>query len=367
MLNSMCNIAIFGSSLVSAYWNGAATYFRGIIRALHDRGYRVHFFEPDAYDRQRHRDIAAPDWCAVTVYDATEEAVFRMLQRAQAADVVIKFSGVGVFDELLERECLNLKKRSRLVCFWDVDAPATLERMRNDPADPLRSLVPQYDLIFTYGGGDRVVQDYLSYGARECVPVYNALDPATHYPVQPDPRFEADLALLANRLPDRESRIDAFFFDTASRMPQKRFLLGGNGWADKRMPPNVRNCGHIYTCDHNSFNSTPLGVLNVNRSSMAAYGFSPPTRIFEAAGAGACIISDAWAGIEMFLEPEQEILVAHNSDEVCEHLASLTIQRARRIGTAALRRITSQHTYSHRAAQIHAVLTGVSAPARATG
>ena len=32
------DIAFFGSSLVSAYWNGAATYYRGIIRALAERG-----------------------------------------------------------------------------------------------------------------------------------------------------------------------------------------------------------------------------------------------------------------------------------------------------------------------------------------
>ena len=28
------NIAFFGSSLLSAYWNGAATYYRGLIRSL---------------------------------------------------------------------------------------------------------------------------------------------------------------------------------------------------------------------------------------------------------------------------------------------------------------------------------------------
>lgn len=31
------NVAFFGSSLVSAYWNGAATYYRGLIKALNER------------------------------------------------------------------------------------------------------------------------------------------------------------------------------------------------------------------------------------------------------------------------------------------------------------------------------------------
>src|SRR4051812_50020813 len=68
-------IAFFGSSLVSAYWNGAATYYRGIIRALAARGFDVTFFEPDAYDRQRHRDIPDPEWARVVVYSADPEAV----------------------------------------------------------------------------------------------------------------------------------------------------------------------------------------------------------------------------------------------------------------------------------------------------
>ena len=56
------NIAWFGSSLVSAYWNGAATYYRGLVRALHERGHRVTFFEPDAYERQVERLLASSDY-----------------------------------------------------------------------------------------------------------------------------------------------------------------------------------------------------------------------------------------------------------------------------------------------------------------
>ena len=45
-------IAMFGSSLVSSYWNGAATYYRGIVLALAARGHRITFYEPDIYERQ---------------------------------------------------------------------------------------------------------------------------------------------------------------------------------------------------------------------------------------------------------------------------------------------------------------------------
>src|SRR3954453_15938779 len=62
------DIAFFGSSLVSAYWNGAATYYRGLIRALHERGPSITFYEPDAYSRQQHRDMDDPNWARVVVY-----------------------------------------------------------------------------------------------------------------------------------------------------------------------------------------------------------------------------------------------------------------------------------------------------------
>lgn len=355
------HIAFFGSSLVSAYWNGAATYYRGILRALHEHGHSITFYEPDAYERQRHRDIANPPWARVVVYGAEDTApVCEALDEAgRYADLVVKASGVGVFDELLESAVASMRGPGRLVAFWDVDAPATLDRVQSDPGDPFRRLIPQYDLVFTYGGGAPVVNAYTALGARACYPIYNALDVTTHYPAEPDSRFMADCGFLGNRLPDREQRVEEFFLSPAAQLPEKQFVLGGSGWGDKPMPSNVRYVGHVYTHDHNAFNCTPQTVLNINRSSMARYGFSPATRVFEAAGAGACIITDAWEGIELFLEPGQEVLVAQDGAEVCEQLRRLRPDEARRIGKAAYARVLAQHTYQHRARQVVRILDGM--------
>jgi spore maturation protein CgeB len=343
---------------VSAYWNGAATYYRGIIRAIAERGYRVTFYEPDAFDRQAHRDIEDPEWARVVVYNATSgrDGVSAALREARSADVIVKTSGVGAFDEFLEQAVIDQKASHTTTIFWDVDAPATLERMAESSDDPFRALVPRYDLVLTYGGGDPVVKAYQAFGARRCVPIYNALDPTTHHPVPADPRFQADLGFLGNRLPDREARVDQFFFDAARRRPQSTFMIGGSGWGDKSMPSNVRYVGHVYTRDHNAFNCTPRAVLNINRDSMARFGFSPATRVFEAAGAGACLVTDAWVGIELFLEPDREVLLARNGDEVAAHLDQLDADRARRIGAAAQRRILAEHTYAHRAAELEQLL-----------
>lgn len=352
-------IAFFGSSLVSSYWNGAATYYRGLLRALAARGHGVTFYEPDAYDRQRHRDIPDPPWARVVVYPGNDEAAAMAELRAAVAtaDVVVKASGIGVYDALLEQAVADSVRGDQLAVFWDVDAPATLERLKADPADPFRACIPRYSAVLTYGGGDAVVSAYRDLGARLCVPIYNALDPETHHPVPAQARYKADLSLLANRLPDREARVEQFFFEPARRLPARRFLLGGSGWTSDPARPNVGVLGHVPTEQHNAFNCSALAVLNVARDSMAAVGFSPATRVFEAAGAGACLITDAWRGIEAFLEPEAEVLVAGGADEVVAQVEGLSADRARRIGEAARRRVLAHHTYAMRALEVEKALS----------
>ncbi|MCG7348530.1 CgeB family protein [Sphingomonas sp. ACRSK] len=345
-------IAFYGSSLVSSYWNGAATYYRGILRDLAQRGYQISFYEPDAFDRQKHRDIDAPDWARSIVYPATEEAMRGVLAEAADADIVVKANGVGVFDRELLEGIVEHAAPHALKIFWDVDAAATLDEMRADADHPVRRALPDLDAVFTYGGGPPVVNAYKGFGAADCVPVYNALDPTTHFPVEPDPRFACDLAFLGNRLPDREARVEEFFLKAAAALPEQQFLIGGNGWETKAMPGNVRHRGHVYTAEHNAFNCTPRAVLNVARDSMANVGFSPATRVFEAAGAAACLITDAWEGIEQFLVPNEEVLVARDGQDVADHLAALTPERAEAIGQAALKRVLAEHTYTLRGAQV---------------
>ncbi|MBV9554239.1 MAG: glycosyltransferase [Alphaproteobacteria bacterium] len=353
------NFAFFGSSLVSAYWNGAATYYRGLTKALAARGHRIAFYEPDAFGRQQHRDIADPAWARVAVYPPTVAEMERRLDEAAAtADIMVKCSGVGVLDRELEAAVAARRSPGLSTIFWDVDAPATLAAIGADRGNPLRLQIPRYDAVLTYGGGEAVVRAYAQLGARQCVPIYNALDPETHHPVPARPDFVSTLSFLGNRLPDREARVDDFFFGAAAHLPNAVLRLGGSGWEDKPLPKNVAYAGHVFTRDHNAFNCSAKAVLNVNRESMAATGASPPTRIFEAAGAAACIVSDRWEGIGQFLEPGREILLADSGAVVADLVSALTAADARAIGEAARRHVLAAHTYCHRAAEVEALLDG---------
>jgi spore maturation protein CgeB len=348
-------IFVFGSSITSSYWNGAATYYRGIYKQLHALGHEVTFAEPDAYGRQQKRDAGDFSYVNSIVYRHAQE-IPALLREAARSDLVIKHSGVGVFDELLEQRVLECRSDDTNVAFWDVDAPATLARVEANPADPFRKLLPEYDFIFTYGGGPPVVEHYRALGAQNCHPIYNALDPETHHPAPPDPELACDLLFVGHRLPDRERRVEEFFLRAAQLAPEFRFGLGGEGWEGKRMPANVRWIGHVGTGDHNRVNCSARMVLNINRDSMAGVGFSPPTRVFEAAGAGACMITDRWAGIETFFMPGEEILLAGSAEEVVSYLCTISATDARQIGENMRRRALRDHTYALRANEFDTIV-----------
>ena len=348
------NIFVFGSSLTSTYWNGAATYYRGMYKNLQRLGHKVTFAEPAIYDRQKHRD-AEISYAEIRVYE-TPRDIPALLKEARRADVVIKHSGVGADDSRLEDEVLDCRTQKNRVIFWDVDAPATLSRLESDPWDPFRAAIREYDAIFTYGGGPPVVSHYEKFGAQACVPIYNGLDPETHHPVAADPNLSCDLAFVGHRLPDREARVEEFFLKAAHLAPQLSFVLGGEGWGGKNLPPNVRWIGHVGSERHNVVNCSARMVLNVNRESMAKVGFSPPTRVFEAAGAGACVITDAWAGVDQFFTPNSEILIANCAEEVVTHLRGRNTEQASTIGHAMMNRASRDHSYESRAQQVHTEL-----------
>ena len=136
-------IAFYGSSLLSSYWNGAATYYRGILRDLASRGYDITFYEPDAFDRQQHRDIDPPPWARSVVYPATAAAMRGVLAEAGDADIVVKANGVGVFDRELLEGMVAQARPGALRIFWDVDAAATLDEMRADPSHPVMAATPR--------------------------------------------------------------------------------------------------------------------------------------------------------------------------------------------------------------------------------
>ncbi len=348
-------IFAFGSSIVSSYWNGAATYYRGCYKYLARLGYDITFAEPDAYGRQQHRDSDDFSYVTSLVYQPREKDggadLDRMLSLTREADLVVKHSGIGCDDRELERRVPAERSAHAKTFIWDVDAPATIHRMEADHTDALALATPGYDAILSYGGGPMARDGFLRFGARAYYNMYNGLDPETHFPVTPDPSLTCDVCFLGNRLPDREARVEELLLRAAALAPDQTFLLGGEGWGDKSMPSNVRYIGHVPTADHNRVNCSAGMVLNINRASMADFGFSPPTRVFEVAGAGTCMLCDDWPGLGDCFQPDTEILVVKTAEDVVRALHTHDAAARRQIGAAFHARGLRDHTYAQRAAQ----------------
>ncbi len=190
-------IFAFGSSIVSSYWNGAATYYRGCYKYLARLGYDITFAEPDAYGRQQHRDSDDFSYVKSLVYqphidqhgrDNGSADLDRMFELAKQADVVVKHSGIGVDDAELERRVPAELSAHAMTFIWDVDSPATIHRMRSNlQHDSLALSCSGFDGILSYGGGPKARDGFLEFGARSYYSMYNGLDPETHFPVAPDP------------------------------------------------------------------------------------------------------------------------------------------------------------------------------------
>ena len=264
-------IFVFGSSITSCYWNGAATYYRGIYRNLAALGHDIIFAEPDIYGRQQNRDRHDVNYADVIVY-RTPVILMRCSHKPPAPPWSSNTAAWEPTTNCWRRGCSSAARRSTQVAFWDVDAPATLARVEADPDDPFRRLIPQYDFIFTYGGGAPVVRHYLPWERATAIRFTTLWIPTTHHPVAADPALACDLLFVGNRLPDREQRVEEFFLRAAELAPEMSFILGGEGWSSNLCRRTCATSATSLPIGTTRLNCSARMVLNVNRESMAKSG-----------------------------------------------------------------------------------------------
>jgi spore maturation protein CgeB len=90
---------------------------------------------------------------------------------------------------------------------------------------------------------------------------------------------------------------------------------------------------------------------------MASFGFSPPTRVFEVAGSGSCLLCDDWPGIEECFEPGKELLIIRSAQDVVDCLRNHDRSSAHSIGQALRARALRDHTYTQRARILNDLLS----------
>jgi spore maturation protein CgeB len=348
-------LVIFGLTISSSWGNGHATLWRGLIGALARHGHRVVFFECDVPYYAAHRDLHELPGGALCLYPDWPGVVPLARRHLADADVAMVTSycpdGVAASDLVLDSPV-------PLRTFYDLDTPVTLGRLRE--GEPVDYLGPRglrdFDLVLSYTGGAALDELQSRLGAQRVVPLYGSVDPDVHRPVAAIERYRADLSYLGTYAEDRQETLSRLFIESARRLADRRFLIGG-----AQYPPefpwsaNIYFVRHLPPSEHAAFFGSSRLALNVTRRAMAAMGYCPSGRLFEAAACGAPILSDGWEGLDTFFEPGREILVARTTEEALDAIEQPDESLAR-IARAARQRTLDEATADRRARDLEAAL-----------
>jgi spore maturation protein CgeB len=349
--------AIFGLTISSAWANGHATPWRGLLKSLAQQGHRAVFFERDVDYYAAHRDLAEPDFCQLVLYRDWQDIAAQACIALAEADVGIVTS---YCPDGLAACRLVLDAPGVLRVFYDLDTPITLRALEeNGLAVPggapylTPDLITEFDLYLSFTGGPVLEELKSRWGARRTAALYGSVDPRLHAPVSDPPEaFRCALGYLGTYSADRQPRLEQLLLQPARERPEERFFVVGSLYpSDICWPANVTTHWHLDPHEHPAFYSANRLTLSITRQAMLHWGFTPSGRLFEAAACGTPVLTDPWPGLDDFFEPGAEILVADTSQDVRAAL-SRSESELKRIGQRARERALTQHTGAQRAREL---------------
>ena len=357
------DIVFIGLTISSSWGNGHATTYRGLLRGLNGLGHRVLFLERDVEWYRSHRDLPDPDFCAIGYYGGLDELVRRFAPHIRSADAVIIGSYVPQGIEVIDAVAALSPRR---LCFYDIDTPITLARLRAGEEEYLaRRQIPLFDDYLSFTGGATLTRLEQEFGARRADPLYCSVDSSCYRPT--GEALQWDLGYLGTYSPDRQPALERLLIEPARRLPDLRFVVAGPQYpASIAWPRNVERIEHLPPAEHPGFYSRQRFTLNITRADMIAAGWAPSVRLFEAAACSTPIISDEWDCLDELLPEGRALLIARSTADVVEALTQTPEARRRSIGEAARQRILMHHTGSARARELVRLLHGLPEPERSS-
>jgi spore maturation protein CgeB len=357
-------LVVFGLSVSSSWGNGHATLWRGLIHALAALGHSVSFYERDTQYYAAHRDCFALPNGELHLYSDFESTRAHAARSLRGADVGMVTSYCP--DAIAATQLLLDGSAPLIRAYYDLDTPITLDRLARGESVPYIGPfgLDPFDVVLSYTGGSALTQLRSVLGARRVAPLYGSVDPRLHAPARPIERFRSHLSYLGTYAAERQAALDELFLLPARAQPERTFAIGGSQYPDDfRWAPNINYLRHVPPAEHAAFYCSARLNLNVTRAPMAALGYCPSGRLFEAAACGAALISDVWPGIEEFYRPGEEVLLARDRADVIAALEASDLE-LQRLGQRARERTLEEHSMQRRAAQLIEILEGARAPLR---
>jgi spore maturation protein CgeB len=352
------HFVIFGLSVSSSWGNGHATLWRGMLRALARRGHTAVFYEKEVpYYAETKDGWEPPPGIHLRLYRDWHEVLSEVVRILNDVDVVVVTS---YYPDGARLSPVLLASRARIKVFYDLDTPMTLEAMQSGrrleylPEEGLGG----FDLVLSYTGGRALDELKSRLGALRVAPLYGWVDPEIHHPSFAMEEFRSTLSYLGTYAADRQAALEELFAKPAKILREQCFVIGGAQYPDDfPWAPNIYFVRHLHPCLHPSFFNSGRATLNVTRRAMAAYGFCPSGRLFEAAACGTPVLTDTWEGLNTFFAPGSEILPVSTAEDVLAALW-LSDRELRAIGEAAQARVLEKHTAMSRAMELERLVEG---------
>lgn len=325
--------------------------YRGLVGALAQLGHRTVFLELEPPGVRKQRDMLRTPYCDVWTYPDTDSLLTEYSPAIQAADIILMGSGVKDAHRIanwIAEEANGIK------AYYDTDLARTIASLENDNNDAeclSCQTVPVFDLYLSTTGGASLERLAKEYDCRCARPLYESIDPYFYY--RTDAYKQYDLGFIGNFKPERDSQLEELLLQPAIHTPNRNFVLAGDQFPeDFNWPANLTYLEHLPETNHVDFYNRQHCNLVLARSDRRLLGYTPSKRLLAAAACGVPILTDKWAGLETFFEPQREVFVVENCHDVLDILYAVNEQDRLKLGAYARERVLAEHTTIHRTQQL---------------
>ncbi|HLV35332.1 MAG TPA: glycosyltransferase [Spirillospora sp.] len=248
-------------------------------------------------------------------------------------------------------------KHHKPVIYYDGDVPASLPNMQGfasgfriyQGANPA-----EYTAFISNSlGGEKYLREL---GAREVHTIFYGVDTDVFSPVDV-PAQDIDVLFYGHGREYRSQWIDDLITHPSQALPDARFAVRGTKLGDlgraQKLPYLSFSKLREYVC------RSKINLCITRRAHASVYG-SSSSRPFELSSMGACIVANPYDGLELWFEPEKEILIVHSQEEAIDRYRYLLRHdtERRRMGEAARARVLKDHTMRQRARQLVEIVRG---------
>lgn len=245
-------------------------------------------------------------------------------------------------------------KFDKPVFYFDGDVPASLPNMKGF-ASGFRIYqgadVSEYTAFISNSlGGEEYL---LQLGAKAAHTVWYGADPALYEPIETAKDYDA--FFFGHGREYRSEWIDAMLIEPSQELSERKFAVRGK---------NLGDLGAVESLPYLSFSKlreyvcrTKLNLVITRGAHASVYG-SSSMRPFELAAMRAAMVANPYSGLELWFEPDKEIIIVNSKEEAIERYRYLLSHDSEReaMAEAAYQRFLKAHTFQHRARELKAII-----------